>query len=152
MLAVGLGAAAALVCTELGATSAHMARLRDRLLGRLLAGLPPGAAAVHGPSDPGARLPNTLSIGIRGLRASEMLAELGDRLAASAGSACHSGGQSMSPVLAAMGVAPDVAAGTLRLSVGRHTTEAEVDGAAELILRHLARDRKEVEESGSSVF
>ncbi len=58
-----------------------------------------------------------------------------DQLAASAGSACHgTGGASISSVLAAMNVPPEFAVGTLRLSVGRHTTEADVDRAVELVL------------------
>jgi cysteine desulfurase len=58
-----------------------------------------------------------------------------DQLAASAGSACHgAGAASISPVLSAMGVPPEFAVGTLRLSVGRHTTEEDVDTTVELVL------------------
>ncbi len=60
---------------------------------------------------------------------------LQDRLAASAGAACHGAGAgSISSVLAAMGVPPQFAVGTLRLSVGRHSTEEEVDAAVGLIV------------------
>jgi cysteine desulfurase len=55
-------------------------------------------------------------------------------LCASTGSACHSGVESMSPTLAAMGVAPEVARGTIRLSVGWTTTDEEIERAASLIL------------------
>jgi cysteine sulfinate desulfinase/cysteine desulfurase-like protein len=51
-----------------------------------------GAARVHGPADDARRLPNTLSLGIRGLDAAAALAALADSLAASAGAACHSSG------------------------------------------------------------
>jgi cysteine desulfurase len=60
---------------------------------------------------------------------------LQDQLAASAGSACHgTGAASISSVLSAMGVDPAFAVGTLRLSVGRHSTEADVDRAVERVL------------------
>lgn len=60
---------------------------------------------------------------------------LQDRLAASAGAACHGAGAgSISSVLAAMRVLPQYAVGTLRLSVGRHSTEQEVDAAVALIV------------------
>ena len=62
-----------------------------------------------------------------------LLERLRDRLAASAGSACHTGG-GVSAVLRAMKVPPEFAAGTLRLSVGRHTLESDVTKAAELII------------------
>ena len=143
---VGLGAAAALVAAELQPTARHMALLRDRLQARLLGGLPEGAARVNGPPDldPGARLPNTLSISIPGVQASALLAELADALAASAGAACHSssgggGPPVVSPVLRAMGLPERAAAGTLRLSVGRHTTAEDVDRAAALILDYCSR-------------
>jgi len=97
-------------------------------------------ARINGPSEDAARLPNTLSIGIAGIQAAALLAELSDQLAASAGAACHSGGgHGISSVLAAMRVPAEHAVGTLRLSVGRHTTQADVDAAAELILAYVRR-------------
>ena len=58
-------------------------------------------------------------------------------MAASLGAACHSGEETISPVLEAMGVTPEVARGAVRLSVGRFTTEAEVERAAELLLARV---------------
>lgn len=139
LLLAGLGAAAAVVAAELPATAAHMAALRDSLQQQLLAGLPPGTARINGPSDAARRLPNTLSIGIAGIQASALLAELSQQLAASAGAACHSGGGSVSAVLRAMQVPLPHALGTLRLSVGRHTAQADVDAAAALILGYVRR-------------
>ena len=55
-------------------------------------------------------------------------------VAASTGSACHEGQEHLSPVLAAMAVPPDVAYDNVRLSVGRFTTEDEVDRAAEMLI------------------
>lgn len=139
VLLAGLGAAAAVVSAELPAAAAHMACLRDSLQQQLLAGLPPGAARINGPANNAARLPNTLSIGIAGIQASALLAQLSELLAASAGAACHSGGgHGISAVLQAMGVPTQHALGTLRLSVGRHSTQAEVDAAARLIIDYCA--------------
>ena len=56
-------------------------------------------------------------------------------VAASTGSACHEGKVSQSPVLCAMGVRPEVGQGAVRLTVGRFTTEEEIDRAAEALLR-----------------
>lgn len=92
LLIAGLGAAAELVSRELPATAAHMAALRDSLQSQLLEALPTGAARINGPADGALRLPNTLSIGIAGVSAAALLAELSEQLAASAGAACHSGG------------------------------------------------------------
>ena len=61
-------------------------------------------------------------------------ANLAEDLAASAGSACHSGATMISYVLQAMGVEPALARATVRLSLGRFTTEEEIDRAVELIL------------------
>ncbi len=141
LLIAALGAASRVARAELSAAPgapAHLAAVRDALAARLLAGLGP-AARVNGPRDERARLPNTLSISVRGLRAGALLAELGEQLAASAAAACHSGAAAVSPVLAAMGVAPEWAAGTLRLSTGRHTTRGDVERAAALILAAAAR-------------
>jgi cysteine desulfurase len=55
-------------------------------------------------------------------------------VAASPGSACHEGKASQSPVLCAMGVRPEVGKGAVRLTVGRFSTEAEVDQAADLLV------------------
>ena len=55
-------------------------------------------------------------------------------VAASTGSACHEGKVTQSPVLCAMGVPPEVGKGAVRLTVGRFTTEDEIDRAAELLI------------------
>lgn len=148
LLIAGLGAAAALARRELAPLSAHMAARRDELEAALLGGFAAmGAEArVNGPAEASARLPNTLSLSVRGLDAARLLADLSDRLAASAAAACHTGSHArVSAVLAAMGV-EDAAwgAGTLRLSVGRHTG-SEVRDAAALI---LAEARKQLRLAG----
>ena len=91
---------------------------------------------ANGPKDDAKRLPNTLSVAIKGVNAGALLVELKDRVAASAGAACHSsedGGGAISGVLLAMRLEESLARGTLRLSVGRHTTEEEISRAVEAI-------------------
>jgi cysteine desulfurase len=63
-------------------------------------------------------------------------------LAASTGSACHEGRISLSPVLAAMGVMPAIGQGAVRLSVGRLTTEEEIDSAGGLLIRAAQGHRR----------
>ena len=72
------------------------------------------------------RLPNTLNVSFVGRIGAEILARL-DGVAASTGSACHSGRIELSPVLEAMGVAPEVGMGAVRFSLGRATARDEID-------------------------
>jgi cysteine desulfurase len=72
------------------------------------------------------RLPNTLSVSFAGVVGAEFLARL-DGVAASTGSACHAGQVELSPVLAAMGVPPEVGMGAIRFSLGRGTTATEIE-------------------------
>jgi cysteine desulfurase len=152
LLIAGLGAAAEAAARDLPAVATHMRATRDALQIALLSAFKGTAEGGHGgaggtrvrvngPADGRRRLPNTLSISVAGLRAGKLLAELADRLAASGAAACHSGSGdagAASPVLRAMGVPPEFAAGTLRLSTGRYTTLQEVARAAALILRAVA--------------
>ena len=84
----------------------------DQQLESLEAGL--GEVRRNGPAAEAHRLPNTLSLGIRGVRASELLAALSEEVAASAGAACHTDATSVSAVLRAMRVPHEYAVGTLR--------------------------------------
>jgi len=83
------------------------------------------------------RLPNTLNVSFVGRVGAELLARL-DGVAASTGSACHSGRIELSPVLQAMRIAPDVGMGAVRLSLGRPTTRDDVDAVAERLGQVLA--------------
>jgi len=127
---VGLGAACELVRTEATAEGGWLSALRDRLRNRLVAAVPD--LVEHAARAD--RLPNTLSVSLPGVRAGDLLASVGDRLAASAGAACHGLTVQVSHVLAAMGVSAEIALGTVRFSVGRFTTEEEVDRGAEIVL------------------
>jgi cysteine desulfurase len=72
------------------------------------------------------RLPNTLNVSFVGKIGSDLLASLDD-VAASTGSACHSGRIELSPVLAAMHVSDEVGMGAIRFSLGRGTTRDDID-------------------------
>jgi cysteine desulfurase len=83
------------------------------------------------------RLPNTLNVSFVGWIGSEILARL-DGVAATTGSACHSGRIELSPALSAMGVAPEVGMGAMRFSLGRSTTREEIDLVIERLSEMLA--------------
>jgi cysteine desulfurase len=128
---VGLGAACELAQKSLPQATQRLQALRDRLWERLRAGL--GERIVLN-GHPEKRLPNTLNACFVGHVGSELLEKVPE-VAASTGSACHEGKVSQSPVLCAMRVPPEIGQGALRLTVGRFTTEEEVDRAAEALLR-----------------
>ncbi len=135
---VGLGVACEIVRAELAAETPRLAALRDDLEARLTAGFP--ALVRHG--HPRERLPNTASVAFPGVDANALLAALADRVAASPGAACHTGAVHPSAVLTAMGVDAATALATVRFSVGRFTTAAEVAAAADRVLaavRELTR-------------
>jgi cysteine desulfurase len=125
---VGLGRACELARQSLPGATQHLRKLRDRLWDQLQAAFGEGLV-VNG--HPEKRLPNTLNVSFLGHVGSEVLEKV-PGIAASTGSACHEGHITLSPVLCAMGVPPGQGRGAVRLSVGRYTTEAEVDHAAEL--------------------
>jgi cysteine desulfurase len=130
LLAVGLGQACELAQHEVDEEQRRLVGLRAALAARLKAGRED--LVEHG--HPEQRLPNTLSVAFPGCIADELLDSLSDVLAASAGAACHAGAATVSHVLQAMKVDPQIAAATVRLSVGRFTTEEEVERGAEMIL------------------
>lgn len=127
---VGLGEACELAGADLAAEAEHLAHLRDRMQDALLDAQP--GARING--HPTLRLPNTLSISFPGRVAGEIMALLPD-VAVSAGAACHSDGVHISHVLTAMGVPPDFALGTLRISLGRMTAPDEIITATDRINR-----------------
>ena len=129
---VGLGAACALA--ERWIDSARIRRLRDDLWDRIHGRLPHAVLNGH----PTKRLPNTLNVSIPGIVGAEILARM-DGVAASTGSACHSGVVTLSPVLRAMGVSPEDGMGALRFSLGRSTTEEEIEEVAAQLGRAVAQ-------------
>lgn len=126
---VGLGAAAAVAADGLAEERTRLQALRDRFEAALAGAL--SGLRINGQAAP--RLPQTTSVTFPGLRAANLMAALRD-LAVSAGSACATGARNPSHVLTAMGLAPAEAAATLRFSLGRFTTGAEVDFAARRVV------------------
>jgi cysteine desulfurase len=128
---VGLGAACAIACRSLPEATEHLRRLRERLWDRLRAALA-DRVMLNGHLDQ--RLPNTLNVNFASHTGADLLAATPE-IAASTGSACHEGSVCLSPVLQAMGVPPDLGRGAVRLSVGRFTTDQEIDRAAAALER-----------------
>lgn len=122
---VGLGKACELAAGTLTQRVRILTELRDEFF-RLLQDQVGGVTLNGHPVD---RLPNTLNISFAGLNAAELLAKVPE-VCASTGSACHHGAQTMSPVLAAMGVDPDRGYGAVRFSLGQWTTREELQEAA----------------------
>lgn len=133
--AVGMAVAYELTCAERPETVARLAALRDRLAAALLA--VDGVELTGHPTD---RLPGLLSVIVRGVDGASVALALDlEGVAASVGSACATGSSEVSHVLTAMGYPADEARGSLRLSLGRTTTEAEIEEAARIIPGVIAR-------------
>jgi cysteine desulfurase len=124
-LIVGLGEACAMAAAHLKHTNQRI--LRDRLWNQIHASL--GNKAVR-LGDPESCLPNTLCVGFVGRIGGEIL-ERCPGICASTGSACHTGRRERSATLEAMDVPEETALGAIRFSVGRFTTELEIDQAVE---------------------
>ncbi|MEU3466062.1 cysteine desulfurase family protein [Streptomyces sp. NPDC006733] len=134
-LAVALGTAAQLAAGELAdGAPARIAALRNDLHQQLTAALP-GRVHLNGPERN--RLPNTLNVSVDGVLGHQLLAAVA-QIAASTGSACHSGTHTPSPVLTAMGLDRDRALGALRLSLGRWTTAEDIETAAAALTQAAA--------------
>ncbi len=127
---VGFGRAAALTAGSLPEEGERLRKLRDSLWRGISSRIP--GARLNG--HPERRLPNTLNVSFPGVRAGDLLAEMPE-VAASAGSACASASPEPSHVLRAMGLEEDVTLSSIRLSLGRFTTQDEVEKA----VKHLAR-------------
>jgi cysteine desulfurase len=133
---VGLGKACEIAKRDLTKNTSHMKKMRDRLFEGLQERL--GDIRLNG--HPEKCIPNTLSVGFPNIDATFLLSEM-TNVAASAGSACHAGSTAISGVLGAMGVPQKYAMGTIRLSVGKMTTEDEIDRSIESICKAVERIR-----------
>src|SRR5262245_56562825 len=120
----GFGAAAQAVLASLADEATRMAGARDRLEARLRDAAP--SAVIFGVTA--ARVPNTTLVAMPGIKAETALIALDLAVVSvSSGSACSSGKVAPSHVLAAMGVAPELALGAVRISLGPSTTEEEIE-------------------------
>ncbi len=134
---VGLGKACEIAARDLERNMAHMQAMRDQLHQAIVEQLD----RVHLNGHRLNRLPNTVSLAFEGIDSNRILEEIGLQVAASAGAACHADTVQLSHVLEAMHVPPQWAKGTLRFSVGRMTSAAEIEDAIEIIVQAVRRLR-----------
>ncbi|NIO29525.1 MAG: selenide, water dikinase SelD [Candidatus Latescibacteria bacterium] len=134
---VGLGRACELAGERMKDDMQHVMEMRDKLHDGLFDELGDQAVRLNG--HPVRRLPNTLSVSFRSVEANALLSEIGDRVAASAGAACHADDVEVSPVLEAMQVPVEWAMGTVRFSTGHGTTAEEIDRAVDVVTKAVRR-------------
>jgi cysteine desulfurase len=136
---VGLGKAAELARLSLERDAARISHLRDTLEQGILARVPD--SRVNSANAP--RTPNTTNILFPGLEGEALVIALDLKgLACSTGAACSSGAIEPSHVLTAIGLPASEARASIRFSLGRHTTEAEIATALEIVPAAVARLRK----------
>ncbi|HVO56750.1 MAG TPA: cysteine desulfurase family protein [Dongiaceae bacterium] len=136
---VGLGKAAELARASLATDAARVAALRDELEGGLLARVPDARANAAGAP----RTPNTSNITFPGIEGEALIIALDLKgLACSTGAACSSGAVEPSHVLTAIGLPPEGARASIRFSLGRHTTAADIAYALEIVPLAVAQLRQ----------
>jgi len=134
----GFARAVELLAEEGETAVAEMRRLRDRLIEDILGAIPDTILTGH----PDQRLPNIASFCFRYIEGEGILLSLDMHdIAASSGSACTSGSLDPSHVLLAMGYPHEIAHGSLRLSLSRYSTDAEVDLVLEVLPPAIQRLR-----------
>jgi cysteine desulfurase len=122
--AVATAAAVKYISRERDAQAARLTGLRNRLIEGVLAAVPDARVSGH----PTERLPHHASFVFKGVDGESLLMSLDvEGIAVSTGSACTSGNPEPSPVLVAMGIPREWALGGLRITLGYHTTDAEID-------------------------
>lgn len=137
---VGLATSMKLAWEESAERNAHALRLRDRLLYGLPERIPD--TVITGPADPSKRLSNSFSCCFRNVEGESVLLALDMAdIAASSGSACTTGALEPSHVLTAMGLDPDLAHASLRLTVGKGNTDEEMDRVVDVLPGIVARLR-----------
>lgn len=125
---VGIGEAAALAKKDREANVDHL----NQLTGKLRKGLHEGINYIHENSDPETSLPGTLNISFEYIEGESLILRLDmEGICVSTGSACTSGSMEPSHVLAALGLPPKLAQGTVRFSLGKDNTEAEINEVIE---------------------
>jgi cysteine desulfurase len=122
---VGLGLACELAARDMERAASRIRQLRDELWRRLVAAIP----GIQLNGHPTLRLPNTLSVRFPRVSGNVVLTHATE-VAASTGSACHAGEEQASAVILAMGVNAEGALGTIRLTLGRATTDTDIELAS----------------------
>jgi cysteine desulfurase len=133
---VGLGAACEIAATQLAAEPERLTALRERLWAGLA-----DLGGVHLNAGGAPRVPGILNVSFEGVEGESLLTALSG-LAISTGSACNSASAEPSYVLRALGRDTQLAQSSLRFSVGRYTTAADVDFAIQAVRREVARLRE----------
>ncbi|MEM1056183.1 MAG: cysteine desulfurase family protein [Bacteroidota bacterium] len=134
---VGMGIAAELALTNLESDALRMESLRDRFEARLVEVVP----NVRFNATEALRLPNTSSVIFDGIESGKLLGSMRE-VAASTGAACQSRAQKPSHVLTAMGLSAEESFSTVRFSLGRYTTEEEVDQAVQYVADAVVSTRQ----------
>jgi cysteine desulfurase len=137
-----VGTAKALTLAEAARETynAYMLKLRDKLLEGIRQHIPD--FVVNGTLDPALRLPNNLNLSFKGIESEGLLQALDlQGIAASNGSACNVGSIEPSHVITAIGGAEELAGGTIRFTLGKHTTEEEIDYVLEKLPVVVSRMR-----------
>ena len=135
---VGLGKAAEIAQREMGEEGERLTPLRDKLI----TGLVGRIEHIHLNGHPAHRLPNNVNISIEFVEGESMLLNLDlEGIAASTGSACSSSSLEPSHVLLALGLSHELAHGSLRFTLGRETTEEEIDRVLEILPQIVAKLR-----------
>jgi cysteine desulfurase len=136
---VGLGKAAELARISLSADGARISALRDQLESGLLSAIPD----AHANAALAPRTPNTTNITFPGLEGEALIIALDLKgLACSTGAACSSGAVEPSHVLTAIGLSAPDARSSIRFSLGRHTTQSEIDAALQIVPAAVAQLRE----------
>lgn len=133
---VGMGAAFALAQQEMATENARLRALRDRLLAGLQS-----MEQVHVNGDLEQRVPHNLNMSFNFVEGESLMMAIKD-VAVSSGSACTSASLEPSYVLRALGLSDELAHSSIRFSVGRFTTEAEVDYVIELLKNKIGKLRE----------
>ncbi len=137
-LIAGFAKAVELSCASLNEEEARLRVLRDRLEAGLMA---IEHSSVNGGAVP--RLPNTLNVSFAYVEGFRLLSALSKHMAVSNGSACNSANENPSHVLTAMGLDPDLAFSSIRFSLGRHNSEADIDQTIKILNELVAKQRAE---------
>lgn len=140
--AVGLATALQIAEQSRPQESARLCALRDRLAEGVLASVPDSRLTGH----PSERLCHLVSLAFREVEGASIVVALDlEGIAASSGAACAEGESQPSPVLQAMGLPAEWAVGALRLSLGRFSTDADVDAVLQALPPIIARLRERAE-------
>ena len=134
---VGFGKAAAIAQQEMAQDALRLSKLRDKLEKALLENVE--ASFLNGSVEH--RMPNITNISFQHVDSEGLLMTFNQNIAVSTGSACTSASLDPSHVLVAMGIEEGLAKSSIRFSLGRFTTETEIDRAIEAVIKGVAELR-----------